>query len=157
MHGAAGVLPEYPWLGWCHETRFPASAFNAQPLRDNLPLCLCSDLFCWEVSLEGKGSRLGSLEWQGRLLCTAFPGEKRGCEASWWAAVGQGLAAWVCCYSLQPFAVQRAEPLMLFGPHRRGGGAGFSCLLVQGRACWECSRGASPIHAERSLEPTVCV
>lgn len=55
------------------------------------------------------------------MLCRAVPGEKWGCEASWGVVVGQALAAWVCCYNLQPFAVWRAEPLMLFGPHRRGG------------------------------------
>lgn len=40
---------------------------------------------------------------------------------SWEVAVNQAVAAWVCCYNLQPFAVGREEPLMFSSAGREGG------------------------------------
>lgn len=60
----------------------------------------------------------------GEAGCSAgrFQERNGGARGSWGAVVGRALAAWVYCCILQPFAVGRAEPLVLSGPGRGGGG-----------------------------------
>lgn len=64
----------------------------------------------------------------GRLPSKLVPGEKWECRVSQEAAAGHAVAAWVCCYSLQPVALGRAEPLMLASPGRERGTGWISCL-----------------------------
>lgn len=96
VHGAASVVPKHPQLGWCHETHFHASTFNAHPLRPGAwetlsPLCLCSELFRWEIFPEGEGSRLGWLRAARQAALQGGSRREMGAQGAlgglWWVGL----------------------------------------------------------------------